>query len=234
MNGSSQLQFTFDEANFELVRNRLIDEIHRRAYHEVGVEVHPLWNVEAAAPTYVVWTPHCLQGSVILGDLDWDSPWFDGLRNRSFHSWHQFRCEAFESAGVTSWRSRRHLGCFHRRGKARYDLVFRIAVAVAALAEGGPSSAHLHMITANAGQVVFDRLVRKLDGSLDHGKPGRHLGVSCCGDPLVLFRTDGPVVTPAEKLDVAELWWNGHGIGDIAELLWRGAGHRHRVDRVTP
>jgi hypothetical protein len=216
--------------SFPWVRWRLVADLHARAYHDAGVEVTPgpvgVGGDELAA-RYVIATPYCRQGNRILGALSWGGPWMAWAVAEPAPSWPEFRRRAFESLGVDTWATRRHLGCFHRRGKARHDLVFEVAVALRAAALDFASGALWALDRAGGHDDRFLALVEAAGATVPPDRPARYLAVECCGRPLTALRSDGLAVTSGGTVDIAALWWRGDGPTQLARAVAAAAGHDH-------
>jgi len=219
------------EEAFPQIRARLIEEIHRRAYHDTGVEVLPDGYGDDGTRPYVARTPHCRQGDRRLALLCWvRGTWPGPARNTSFGTWCQLVADAFRVLAVDTWRTRQHRDCFHRRAKARYDLVFSVAVRLVAGApsggarfwavdgrswdDGGPSRS-------------FRALAARYQESIPVDRPPRHLAVACCDEPIALLRTDGHAITRSGALALDRLWWQGNDLDLLAHEVRTAAGHTH-------
>jgi hypothetical protein len=227
--GVTRLDYTALDDGFELsaltypiVRMRLAEEIHRRAYHDSGVEVVLGDPAPELDRTYRLVTPYCLRGNSVIAELSWqvDQRRLSGPVGE-FRSWGDFCRFAFATLGASSWYTRRHLGCFHRRGKAMHDRMFSV---MAQLVASGPST---HEITAwtfrpdRAEDEPFTRLITAAGAEIPRDKPSRYLSVSCCGEPLVALRSDGWAVTSHGSLSLDELWRQGASIEQLAAEILR-------------
>lgn len=208
-------------AVLEAARCRLAEEIHRRAYHDAGVEVSPGPPGDGVPGPYRIGTPHCKHGDRTLGELRL-GPAADPDPAAGSARW----AAAFARLGVADWRSREHLGCFHRRGKARHDLVFAVA---ARLVEGAPAGAArmwaLHPATEPDG--LYLALVAGAGGEVPAGRAARHLAVRCCGRPLAVLRSDGWAATGGGALALDDLWWAGLDRVELAHAVRQAARHEH-------
>jgi hypothetical protein len=222
--------FDLTTETYPVIRLRLAGELHRRAYHDAGVEVSPGQAGLEIDRTYIVATPHCRHGYSILAQLCWEA---DRERlaahGRHHTSWAEFTRSAFTALGVADWRTRRHLGCFHRRGKARYDLVFAVLIQLAA---GGPT-AWAALDAGEARDQRFQDLVTGAGSMVPEGRPARYLAVTCCGQPLAAMRSDGWTVTPRGVVPLNELWWRGEGEAELAVAIRWTAQHTHSDQPVT-
>jgi hypothetical protein len=129
--------------------------------------------------------------------------------------------------GAESWRTQYHKGCFHRRGKARHDIVFEVAVTLRGLA---PSLDDGDLSALGCDEGDSDGFVELLDAVADGlppGRPARHLAVRCCGRPVAVLRSDGHTATRGGAVDLAALWWRGHGISALARAVAASAEHAH-------
>ncbi|MDX3078385.1 hypothetical protein [Streptomyces sp. MI02-7b] len=213
-----------DDDSLPWLRWRLADDIHRRLYHDIGAEVSP--GVADGPGDYPIGTPHCRQGDRPLGVLEPMDQWLDGV-TPPLGGWSEFRRWSFDRLEVASWPTRRHLGCFHRRGKARYDLMFQLCVALQA---GSPASpAGPIWAVDGSGRAATD-MITMLDGLdvvVPADVPARFLAVRCCGRPLAALRTDGPVYTHHGGVEAGELFVAGAGVDDLAVAVRRLARHEH-------
>jgi hypothetical protein len=182
---------------------RLATEIHRRAYHDAGVEVHPGHD----GSTFRMSTPHCLQGDRV----------FTGEFSGSGDDWELLVRQAFDQLAVPDMRSQYHKGCFHRRGKARYDLVFAVCAELVErhgwrLLDASPQS-------MPEALPFFEALG---DGHLN-GKPPRHLALTRHAAPVVVARSDGAALAGGRHVSLDRLWWRGHSVGPMADALEQAA-----------
>ncbi|MFB6718612.1 hypothetical protein ACFCV3_00540 [Kribbella sp. NPDC056345] len=195
------------------VLRRLACDLHRRFYHDIGMEAHSL-----PGEVLALRTPYCQQGDRDLGVLEIpagvDGPvaqcWTDFLRHQ---------CTVLET---TAWLTRRHLGCFHRRGKARFDLAYAIAVEL------------LHLRAAESGTIQMVSSAAQLPAELtwwwdEQGwglaadKPSRFIAVSDSIQIFGLLGTDGVVAGTEGPIDVAAGWQSGASLAGLARALI-GAG----------
>ena len=218
--------FELSARTYPIARLRLAEEIHRRAYHDSGVEVvlgDPYPELER---TYALATPYCLRGRSVIAELSWH---VDQNRLASpageFRSWGDFCLHAFAALGASGWHTRGHLGCFHRRGKAMHDRMFSVMARLVASgqAQHRPKSWTLRPDRAEDEQ--FIRLITAAGAEVPRDKPSRYQLVSCCGEPLVALRSDGWAVTPRGSLGVDALWWRGADVGELAAEIRRAARH---------
>lgn len=174
---------------------RLSVELHARLYHDIGVEVEP--------GTWSIRTPYCLQGSRDLGTLASLAP---PLLSQA---WDDYVTTAFTALDVESWVTTRHLGCFHRRSRACYDLVFNVA----ALMAGADS--RLRVRLTNSATVT---VVGQVDGPLD--RPSRVLRVDLDGRCVAALHSDGRAVTAERGVDLRCRWRQGASTAVLAaEIL---------------
>ncbi len=125
---------------------------------------------------------------------------------------------------MPGWRTRRYKGCFHRRGKARYDLVFDVATRV--LAGGGT----LRDLDAETGAGRFGPMLTAAGDELLPGRSPRHLAVGTAGGaPLAVLRGDGLAATPSGPLALDDLWWAGSTVDDLAAAVL-AAGRVRRAE----
>ncbi|HEU4426320.1 MAG TPA: hypothetical protein VFR67_27590 [Pilimelia sp.] len=223
---------------FPAIRIRLVEEIHRRAYHDSGVEVLPTAHPDRHDQPYAARTPHCRQGDRQLALLSWThGAWPGPARDTFFASWSDLVGSAFAALRVDAWRTRRHRDCFHRRGKARYDLVFAVAARLVGSApvECGAQFWALDGRTdTGRGQArPFLDLAMRCHARIPGDRPPRHLAVICCGDPLALLRSDGYAMTTSGDLTLDGLWWQGRDLNALAQCVRAVAGHPH-TECATP
>jgi hypothetical protein len=220
-------RFELSALTYPIVRMRLAEEIHRRAYHDSGVEVVLGDPAPELDRTYTLATPYCLRGNSVIAELSWR---VDQRRLASpvgeFRSWGDFCRFAFAALGASSWHTRRHLGCFHRRGKAMYDRVFSV---MTHLVMSGPSRREFMAWTLRPDRVEdepFTRLITAAGAEIPRDQPSRYLSVSCYGEPLVALRSDGWAVTSHGSLSLDELWRQGSGVERLAAEILRTARSR--------
>jgi len=220
-------EFTLNAQTYPLIRMLLAEEIHRRAYHDAGVEVSPGGLGPEAGRTYILATPHCLQGRRVLARLSWP---LDQVRlargDGVFASWPEFCEHAFTQLDAANWRTRRHLGCFHRRGKARYDLTFSVARHLVT-GHGATEQTRMWAWHGAAGEQHFTELIARSGMDAPCDRPSRHLLVECCGKPLAALRSDGWVSTPHGVLEIDELWWRGVPPARLAAEIRGLTEHEH-------
>lgn len=197
------------------VRRRLALELHARWYHDSGVEVHPS-GLGVDRSGYTVRTPHCLQGDRNLGTLDE----VESTLNQAADGWgwERFRTEFIASVNASSWATRRHLGCFHRRGLARFDLSFALATEIAHLTAS--ATTRIHTLDGSS------RLPEAMAGwwahsgwSLPTGKAPRVLTVVHNGEVVAALRTDGMLASQSGNVNVAEEWRAGHSLTTLAKRV---------------
>jgi hypothetical protein len=213
---------------YPIARLRLAEEIHRRAYHDIGIEVCPGAPAAELERTYTLATPYCKKGRSVLTQLSWhvDRTRLAG-EDGSFGSWQEFCEHAFVALGASQWRTREHLGCFHRRGKAMYDVAFSVMTRLI-LAGPADSGATAWALTGSAEwDQPFVRIITKLDGRIKPDRPSRYLAVVCCGEPLAALRSDGWAATSRGSLRVDEMWWRGADAERQADAIRQVAGHVH-------
>lgn len=220
--------------SYPAIRRRLVRELHRRAYHDAGVEIHPCGRDDEPSSAYRIGTPHCQQGDRELGALQWGDELSLALSARAFGSWDELRREAFDRLAVARWRTQYHKGCFHRRGKARYDLIFAVACELAAAAPAR-AAAHLSVLDDDADS---HRAAREIVTAFGEpplpGKPPRHLVVTCCDATVAVLRGDGWAATATGALALDDLWWRGFQPAGLATALGRRTAHRHASQTPNP
>jgi hypothetical protein len=231
MDGREGVGFRLSRDAFPAIRIRLVEEIHRRAYHDSGVEVLPGAHTDRLDQPYAARTPHCRQGDRQLALLSWThGEWPGPARDTFFPSWSDLVGSAFAALRVDAWRTRRHRDCFHRRGKARYDLVFAVAARLVGSApvECGARFWALDGRADNGPAGPFLDLAARFHDRVPGDRPPRHLAVTCCGDPLALLRSDGYAMTTSGDLALDGLWWQGRDLNALADRVRTVAGHPHR------
>ncbi|WP_350352848.1 hypothetical protein ABS642_07615 [Microbacterium sp. A8/3-1] len=201
----------FQEPGFRAntVRWRLAADIHDVCYHAYGVEVSAPSRVE---PTPSISTPHCLIGDRSLGVID------DGIigdPEMALEDWPEFRRRAFLRLGVPSYASTPHLGCFHRRAKARYDLCYRVCAGAAEATEGVLSFRGVE----TADSHLFDTWRTAI--TIPAGKPVRFLGITAAESMVGLLRADGLVITRSTSWTIEERLLTGQGLDDVVNELVR-------------
>ncbi|MEW2167467.1 hypothetical protein AB0912_31360 [Streptomyces sp. NPDC007084] len=200
-----------EEAAIPWIERRLVLDIHARYYHDIGVEAHPPALDQLDGP-HVLRTPHCRQGERRLGLTGDVREWVHDTKGRT---WEEFRSEALRRLNAVVWPTRRHLGCFHRRGKARFDLAFSLVAEMASLAPDG--TAGVHVLTRRP----------QLPESLtwwwaDHGwevsatKAPRILVATHSRRVVGAVRTDGTLAGPKGPVDVAQAWRLGTSLATLA------------------
>lgn len=220
MNGS----FVVDDDTFVVVRRRLAVDLHRVAYHDAGAEVSPGRSGTELDQPWRVGTPHCKKGDRELAVLGRNASW--AVPGSRYESWPAFRRAAFAALGVARWRTREHKGCFHRRGKARHDLAF--AVAVALVTTGDDDGARFWAVDGGSrADEPYLTLTERAEAPVPRGVPARHLAVTCCGRPLAVLRSDGFAVTGNGPLALDDHWWAGDDAEAIATAVRTHGRHIH-------
>jgi hypothetical protein len=177
---------------------RLAVHLHRRFYHDIGLEVDP--------GTLAIRTPYCLQGNRYLGDLRSARP------STAAGKGEQDMLSVFRSLDTESWIVNRHLGCFHRRSRACYDLVFEIS---SILATELLPTADVSLVSAARSETGTVLLAGPDD------KPSRVIQVRA-GSGCIALRSDGIVVTSAGQLDARAAWRRGAESRQIADEIAGG------------
>jgi hypothetical protein len=172
--------------------------LHRRLYHDIGLEIDP--------GTLAIRTPYCDLGNRYLGNLRAVQP------GRVMPSGAPDMSAAFEQLNTESWLVRRHLGCFHRRAKACYDLIFEIATALAVELLPGARVALVNSAYLGPGRP-------QLCGPV--GKPHRIIKVTT-DSASVACRSDGLIVGASGYLDARAVWRRGSEPRQIAETIAGG------------
>lgn len=209
------------------IERRLVLDIHARYYHDIGVESHPPGLDQRDGP-HVLRTPHCRQGDRQLGSTGDVRDWAHDMEGRS---WEEFRSEVLRRLEVATWPTRRHLGCFHRRGKARFDLAFSLVTEMASLAPD---------VTSNVRTVTHRP---QLPESLTWWWTEHGWGVPEDSAPRILVathshrvvgavRTDGVLVGPSGPVDVAQAWRLGASLASVARRAVGLHGESSPSDRA--
>jgi hypothetical protein len=178
---------------------RLARDVHARLYHDVGAEVTP--------GDFQVRTPYCKQGNRKLGDLTLLP---DDSNDKGM--WDHQRRSAFAQLATETWVTREHLGCFHRRSKAAWDLAFAVTAELAVPHAPGRISGTAWRAVEQAEH--DDRVL--LGGPA--GAWPRVLVVDFDAGPVAM-RSDGPLATPWATTDARALWRSGWSVAEIAEAV---------------
>lgn len=202
---------TVQEPGFRanMVRWRLAADIHDVCYHSYGVEVSAPSRVGLTAS---IRTPHCMIGDRSLGVIE-DA--IIGDPEMALADWPEFRRRAFVRLKVPSYASTPHLGCFHRRAKARYDLCYRVCAGAAEETEGVLSFRGVE----TADSHLFDTWRTMI--TIPAGKPVRFLGITAAESVVGLLRSDGFVITPSTSWTIEERLLTGLGLDDVVHELVR-------------
>jgi hypothetical protein len=185
------------EIDLDRFRRWLGIQLHRRFYHDIGAEVDP--------GTWRVTTPYCLQGEHVLGTLA-------DIDQLPTGPWHEATVAAFAKLGTGDWLRTRHLGCFHRRSRACYDLVYEVAARLLA-ADPALSVTRVHRAAVAGGD--------EIDGPAD--QPPRVLRIARDDQCVAVLHSSGQVAISARTVDLRASWRAGGELkylaDDIAEQL---------------
>lgn len=231
------------------MRWRLIDDLLRRYYCDIGLEpAFGLMGTELYQVALI--SPTCRRAPRYFGrlcgvglhpgdDSDLISP-LDGLplawaglaevtdedHEGLWATWSEYRHHAIQSLGLAGAGIPKHQHCFHRRGKALTPLMFRVALLLRT--NGGyddyiPFNAMLTVAgwtnEDNREQVHQIIDVIKRAGGSVPPGPPRYLAVQSEVYGWVALGTDGWVATPAGPIDAAGLWRRGANEEEIAGAI---------------
>jgi hypothetical protein len=228
------------------IRWRLIDELLRRFYLDVGLEVGfgPLGMELYNDP---VWSPNCERAPRYFGRLCANhvhsaindecpelAPAYlggaqDYMPENVWPSWSEYLASAIEALGLGEAGVPGHEGCWHRRGKAILPLVFRVALLLRASGVDLRNSrqgmctypCHDGEDPCNRDDVAgLDAVFTLLDqrGELAGSRP-RGLIVRQNEEPWIAIRADGQVFTRHGDTDVRAMWQAGDGEAAIARRI---------------
>lgn len=238
-------------ARFNWIRWRLVDELLRRYYRETGLE--PGFTVEQVELYNVLlWSPNCSRSAQYLGRLcaagthgstaeeaTWPLenplPGFGGgqsepLDNVLIPTWGEYLKAAIAALGLTNSGSPGHESCWHRRGKAVYPLVYRVALLLRTAGRGVKDYNEIGMVSypmvtygiSPSERDEIERVLSSHDEPLEG--PPRGVIVRRQSHPWVVLRSDGHLFTRSGSLNFREMWRAGSSESEIAKAIEEFAG----------
>lgn len=228
------------------IRWRLIDELLRRYYVDVGLEPgfglmgNELYNVALISPTCRR-APRYFgrlcgsdvhpedDGALVSLDglpLTWAGSTERTLTEGTWATWSEYRHAAIRTLGLANIGVAGHERCFHRRGKALTPLMYRVALLLRT--DGGYDLApydNAMLTVANwtndqHGQPIREivEVIRQCGGTIPPGPP-RYIAVQSEIYGWIALSTDGWVATPAGPIDAGGLWRGGASEEEIAAAI---------------
>ena len=210
------------------IRWRLMDELLRRYYLDIGLEVGfgqqgiELYNDP-------LWSPNCSRTPRYFGRLcanhvhsaieeTWEElgesfrgGTQDFVSEGVWPTWSDYLGTAIETLGLESSGVPGHAGCWHRRAKAAFPLVFRVALLLRTGGEIGPTQMHDGMYTYPGVDEYLDGTILTLlkdNGELEGTTP-RGLVVRREEEPWIAIRSDGWVLARHGSTHIREMWLKG-------------------------
>lgn len=228
------------------MRWRLVDELLRRYYVDIGLE--PAFGLLGVELYQIALTSStCKRAPRYFGRLCGAGvhpnesadvhPGLVGLRpaglsvdsphGGSWASWSAYLHSAIRALGLDGAGVVGHEGCFHRRGKALTPLIYRVALLIRT--DGGHRvedkdamlTVTLNDDTSRHREAVVD-VITRAGGTVPPGPP-RFIGVRTPAGWTALS-TDGWVATPAGPVDAAGLWRRGANEEEIAGAIHESLG----------
>lgn len=195
------IELTTESAN--RARLRLASRIVELGYHDSGFEaqVEPTAKGESISVT----TPHCLQGDrCVWSSSPAPGDWFFSRVGETFQSEDALLGQALKASEVSSERTRRHLGCFHRRTRGTSAVLFRVLVGLRLAAP----ERELVLSSGSFLPGLLDYWSRWGGGPLEQREAHRvYALLNGRGDPLLLASTSGEIVARGATADLIELRW---------------------------
>jgi hypothetical protein len=222
------------------VRWRLIDELLRRYYQDIGLEIG-FGQLGVELYNDPIWSPNCKRAPRYFGRLcahhvhssmtdKWDElrPSYGGgtqdfLLEGVWPTWTEYLQTAIQVLGLASSGVPGHEGCWHRRAKAVFPLVFRVALLLRTAGEVGPVDLHDGMYTyPGAAQEVdgLEGVLTLLEQQKElTGATPRGLVVRRNEEPWIAIRSDGFVLTRHGTANIREMWQQGEDEWSIARRI---------------